>query len=57
MAKSAKRKMKTAEQAKDRGKTAEKDQSKAADYVDYLLRLHKLQAGLLNRLRKKFHKG
>ncbi len=44
MAKSAKGKTKTATQAKKKVKTAE--------YVDYLLKLHKLQGGLLNRLRK-----
>jgi hypothetical protein len=52
MAKSAERKMKTAKQAKNKGETTKKGQSKAADYVDHLLRLHKLQAGLLNELRK-----
>ena len=44
MAESAKRKTKTAKRAKNKWKTAE--------YVDHLLKLHKLQGELLRRLRK-----
>jgi hypothetical protein len=52
MPKSARKKTKMAKQVKNSEKTRKKDQSKTADYVDYLLRLHKLQGGLLNELRK-----
>jgi hypothetical protein len=52
MPKSARKKTKMAKQVKNNGKTRKIDQSKIADYVDYLLRLHKLQGGLLSELRK-----